>query len=190
MTTTPEPTSVATERRAVARVLVPLLVGAAVSVALGVYGRVHTPTGVIVNIAGFSSGEAVKTFLATVVAFFAIVQVVAAFIMYGRVSAIAPPRWIGALHRWSGRVAFFVAVPVAVNCLYALGFQTYSTRVLLHSLLGCVFFGVFTIKMLVLTRGGAAGWVLPVLGGLVFAVVVGLWLTSALWFLTTNGTLW
>jgi len=29
-----------------------------------------------------------------------------------------------------------LAVPVAIHCLYALGFQQYSTRVLLHSVFG------------------------------------------------------
>ena len=58
---------------------------------------------------------------------------------------------------------------------------------LIHSLLGCVFFGVFTVKMLVLTKRGLAGWVVPLLGGLVFAVLVGVWLTSALWFFDTSG---
>jgi hypothetical protein len=54
--------------------------------------------------------------------------------------------------------------------------------------LGCVFFGVFTVKMLVLTEDGVADWVLPLLGGFVFALIVGLWLTSALWFFTNGAT--
>ena len=44
--------------------------------------------------------------------------------MYGgSIPAITAPPWIGALHRWSGRLAFFIAVPVAVLCLYGIGFQ-------------------------------------------------------------------
>jgi hypothetical protein len=31
------------------------------------------------------------------------------------------------------------------------------------------------------------GWALPVLGGLLFAAFITLWLTSALWFLTSSG---
>jgi Family of unknown function (DUF6529) len=31
------------------------------------------------------------------------------------------------------------------------------------------------------------GWALPVLGGLVFTLVVGLWLSSALWFFRNVG---
>ena len=31
------------------------------------------------------------------------------------------------------------------------------------------------------------GWALPVVGGLLFACLVGLWLTSSLWFFTNVG---
>lgn len=58
---------------------------------------------------------------------------------------------------------------------------------LVHSLLGCFFFGVFTSKMLILPGKELPGWVLPVLGGLVAAALTGLWLTSSLWFFTTFG---
>jgi hypothetical protein len=91
------------------------------------------------------------------------------------------------VHRWSGRLAFLLAVPVAVHCLYAVGLQTGSLRVLVHSLLGCRFFGGFVVKMLGLRRPGLPGWALPVLGGLLFTVLVGLWWTSSWWFFTTFG---
>ena len=41
-------------------VVVAFAIGTAVSIGLGVYGRLHTPTGHAVNIAGFSSGPAAK----------------------------------------------------------------------------------------------------------------------------------
>lgn len=163
-----------------------LLVGSAVSVGLGVYGRLHTPTGVAVNIAGFSGPQEVKVWLASLAFTLALVQLLSALAMYGKLPVRAPAG-IGTVHRWSGRLAFLAAVPVAVHCLYALGFGTYDVRVLLHSLAGCVFFGAFTVKMLSLSRPGQPGWMLPVLGGLVFAALTLLWLTSALWFLTTVG---
>ena len=169
------------ETRAV-RVLWPVLIGALVSVSLGLYGRFHQPTGYSINVAGFSNALAAKTWLTTFALIFAVVQVISARIMYGR----AQPQ-VATIHRWSGRIAFLLTIPVVVHCLYALGFQHYSTRVLIHSLLGCVFFGVFTVKMLVLTKRGLAGWLVPLLGGLVFAVLVGVWLTSALWFFDTSG---
>jgi Family of unknown function (DUF6529) len=167
--------------------LVPLLIGSAVAVALGVYGRLHTPTGIAVSVAGFSSPQTVKVWLASGSALFALVQLASALVMYGKVRWIAAPRWIGAAHRWSGRVAFLLSIPVAVHCLYALGIQSYDTRVLVHSVVGCLFFGAFTAKMLLLTRRGLPGWVLPLAGGVVFTALVTMWLTSSLWFFTTVG---
>ena len=170
-----------------AQLVVPSLVGALVALTLGVYGHLHHPTGIAINIAGFSSPGAVKSWLATGAFAFALVQVCSALVMYGKVPRIAAPAWIGGLHRWSGRIAFLLAVPVAVHCLYALGVQDYSPRVLVHSLLGCAFFGAFTIKMLILPRSGLPGWTLPALGALVFTALTGLWFTSAYWFFSAFG---
>jgi hypothetical protein len=169
------------------RLLVPLAVGAAVSLSLGVYGRVHSPTGIAVNLAGFSGPQTVKVWLASGAFLFALLQLGSALVMYGKLPAVPAPAWIGTAHRWSGRVAFLLSVPVALHCLYALGFQSYSGRVVAHSLLGCLFFGAFTVKMLALTRRGLPGWALPAIGGLVFTALVGLWLTSSLWFFVTLG---
>lgn len=176
-----------------AALVVPLLVGGAVAVALGVYGRLHEPTGWAVRVPGFSSALTFKTWLATGSAALAVVQLLTALAMYGRLPRLAGGRWLTgrswlpALHRQSGRVAFLLAVPVAVHCLYAFGFQDYSRRVLVHSLAGCFFFGAFAAKMLGLTRSRLPGWALPALGGLVFAALVLVWLTSSLWFFTTVG---
>ena len=170
-----------------AKIVVPSLIGALVALTLGIYGRLHHPTGIAINIAGFTSPGYVKSWLATVATVFAVVQVVSALVMYGKVPHVAAPSWIGGLHRWSGRIAFILAVPVAIHCLYALGFQNYSTRVLLHSLFGCAFFGAFTVKMLILPKRGLPGWVLPVVGALVFTLLVALWFTSAFWFFSTFG---
>ena len=170
-----------------AKIVVPSLIGALVALTLGVYGRLHHPTGIAVNIAGFSSPGYVKSWLATVATAFALVQVGSALVMYGKVPHVAAPSWIGGLHRWSGRLAFLLAVPVAIHCLYALGFQNYSTRVFLHSLFGCAFFGAFTVKMLILPKRGLPGWLLPVVGALVFTLLVALWFTSAYWFFSTFG---
>ena len=170
-----------------AKLVVPSLIGGLVALTLGLYGRLHHPTGIAVNIAGFSSPGSVKSWLATAATVFALVQVSSALVMYGKVPRVAAPSWIGGLHRWSGRIAFLLAVPVAIHCLYALGFQHYSTRVLLHSLFGCAFFGAFTVKMLILPKRGVPGWVLPVVGALVFALLVAIWFTSAFWFFSTFG---
>ena len=170
-----------------AKLVVPSLIGALVALTLGIYGRLHHPTGIAINIAGFSNPGSVKSWLATGATAFALVQVGSALVMYGKVPRIAAPSWIGGLHQWSGRIAFLLAVPVAVHCLYALGFQNYSTRVLVHSLLGCAFFGAFTVKMLILPKRGLPSWILPAFGALVFTALTGVWLTSAFWFFSTFG---
>ncbi|MEU5689735.1 hypothetical protein DEJ48_30875 [Streptomyces venezuelae] len=167
-----------------ARYLAPALVAAAVAIGLGAYGRVHDPAGTAFNLAGFSSTSAVKSWLGTAAFAFVLVQVVSALMLYGRLPG---PSWSAALHRWSGRIAFLVSVPVAVHCLYALGYQTYSTRVLWHSLLGCFFYGAFSAKMLLLRTERLPGRLLPVVAGLVFAALTGIWLSSALWFFRTFG---
>jgi hypothetical protein len=177
----------ATPRRRTAGLLVvPLLVGAGVALTLGVYGKLHTPTGVAVNVAGFSSAQTVKVWLASGAALFAVAQLLSALSMWGKLGSFSPS-WAGTLHRWSGRTAFLLTVPVAVHCLYALGFSSYDTRTLAHSLLGCFFFGAFAAKMLILPKKGLPGWTLPVVGGLVFTALIALWLTSSVWYFTTVG---
>ena len=171
----------------IGKLIVPSLIGGLVALTLGIYGRLHHPTGIAVSISGFTSAGYAKSWLATGATVFAIVQVISALVMYGKIPRVSAPSWIGRAHRWSGRIAFLLAVPVAINCLYGLGFQSYSTRVLIHSLLGCAFFGAFTVKMLILPKRGLPNWVLPLAGAVVFTLLVGLWFTSAYWFFSTFG---
>jgi hypothetical protein len=182
------PAPPAPSRTRVAALLVPAAVGIAVSVGLGVYGRLHEGTGTAINIAGFSSGLAAKTWLTTAAFVLVLVQLWTSMRMYGRLSRRGPvgPR-TAFLHRWSGRAAVLLTIPVAVHCLYALGYEDSSLRVLLHSLAGCFFYGAFTAKMLVLPRRDAPRWALPVLGGLVFVLMTALFLTSSVWFFSTKG---
>jgi Family of unknown function (DUF6529) len=173
--------------RGTAVVLTPLLVGGTVAITLGVYGRLHEPAGVSVQLAGFGDPLTAKVWLASAAALGALIQLGSALVIYGRVPRIHAPSWIGSLHRWSGRTSFLLTVPIAVHCLYVLGMQWDRPRVLAHSLAGCLFFGAFTAKMLVLPKPGAPRWALPVLGGLVFTTLTVLWLTSSLWFLVNYG---
>jgi hypothetical protein len=76
---------------------------------------------------------------------------------------------------------------VAFHCIWALGFATGETRVLIHSIGGCAFYGAYSAKMLGLRTKGLPGWVLPVLGGAVLTSLVVLWLTASLWFFTRSG---
>jgi uncharacterized protein DUF6529 len=165
---------------------VPLLVGAAVSVAVGVFGRLHTPTGTALFTGPFPSLVAMKVWLTVVVLGLALAQLVSALWIYGRLGRPAPP-WLGGLHRGLGALAVLVSLPVAVNCLWVLGLQSSSPRVLAHGLLGCAFYGAFVAKVLVLRWRRLPNWALPAVAGLLFTTVVGVSLTSAIWYLATEG---
>jgi pSer/pThr/pTyr-binding forkhead associated (FHA) protein len=173
-------------RPAAPRLLVAAGVGAAIAFALGVYGRVHTPSQQLVFTLGLSSTIAMKVWLSTVVLAFAIAQVVMALWLYGKLPWPARS-WLGTAHRLSGRIAFLVSLPVAYHCLWSLGFQSTNTRVLLHSLFGCAFYGAFAAKVTIVRSRGMPGWALPVAGGLVFTLLVLVWCLSALWFVQNQG---
>jgi hypothetical protein len=95
-----------------------------------------------------------------------------------------PPqgRFYHVVHRWSGRTAILLTLPVAYHCIFMLGFGTDSPRVLIHSLLGSALYGAVVAKVLIVRSSRFAPWVLPVAGGLLFSILLRLWLTSALWF--------
>jgi hypothetical protein len=169
------------------RLVAVLLIGGAISVALGVYGKVHDPTHEQPYTWFFSSTIQLKVWFATTALALAVVQVLLGMRMYDKISIPRQaPSWLGDAHRLVGTLAFVITLPVAYQCLWALGFQSTDTRVLVHSLLGCFFYGVFTVKVLAVRVKGLPARTLPFAGGVVFATLVGLWLTSALWFLTSR----
>ena len=88
--------------------------------------------------------------------------------VYGKLPGKAPA-WAGTAHRISGRLAFIITLPVAYHCLWSFGFQDTSTRVLIHSLLGCAFYGAFAAKVTIVRSKGLPGIALPIAGGLTFA---------------------
>ena len=144
--------------------LVALLSGCGVALALGLYA---------------------KAWLTTAAVVFAVVQLITGARLTRQAAA---PAWMATVHRWSGRIAVLLTVPVIIHCIYALGFGTYSARVIAHSVLGCIFYGAFVTKMLCLVRrDDMPKWVLPVMGGVVFVSLVALWATSALWLFATKG---
>jgi hypothetical protein len=165
------------------RLLVLVVAGALVSVLLGVYGNVHDPTGEKPYTLVFSDTINLKVWFATGALVLAAAQVLLALRLYGKIHIPRrEPPWLGDAHRLTGTVAFGLTIPVAYQCLWALGFQSTDTRVVLHSLLGCFFFGAFTIKVLAVRTRGLPDWVLPVVGGTVFAALVLIWTTSSVWF--------
>ena len=181
--TTPSPTPIPARR------MIPVaLAGACVSVALGVYGRVHEPTGGRITKLFFPSLPAMKAWLATVAFALALAQLGSALAMFGRLPGVrGAPRWLGPVHRWSGTAAFVVSLPVAYHCLWALGLQSTGARPVAHGLFGCFFYGAFATKLLCLHTRGLPRWRLPVVGGLLVTALTGAWLTSALWFFTSVG---
>lgn len=172
----------------VAPLLLIAAAGGAVALAVGTYGRVHTPTGQGIVTFGFPAVLPMKAWFATGAFALALVQLLSALRMWDRISVPRrKPAWLGAAHRWSGTAAFVLTLPVAYHCLWALGFQQTTARVLGHSILGCAFYGAFTTKMLALRSERVPGWSLPVLGGTLVALLTGLWLTSSLWYFTNVG---
>ena len=165
-----------------------LLAGAAVAVAIGVYARLHRPAARPLFLLGFSGMLQLKAWLATAALVLVVAQVVTALWMWGRLPGVGrAPRWLAGAHRWSGSVAFVLTLPVAVHCVWSLGFVTTTPRVLAHGLLGCAFYGAFAAKMLGLRLRGLPSWSVPVLGGSVFALFLLVWTTSAVWFFTRSG---
>jgi hypothetical protein len=169
--------------------LVPLVVGGAVAVLLGVYGRNHDATGRGLSKLFFSDGIHLKAWFATIAVVFALFQVLSALRLYGTIKIPrAFPSWLGQAHRLSGTLAFLFSLPVAYHCLWGLGFATTGgSRRVLHSIFGCLFYGAFASKVIVVRSKRMPGWALPVIGGITFTVLVLVWMTSALWFFNQRG---
>ena len=134
----------------------------------------------------FSEPIAFKAWFATVAVSLAVVQVLSAARIYGRLERIIripyPP--IGRIHRWSGRLVLLFTLPVAFHCIFILGFQTTDARVVVHSLAGSFVYGVFAAKVFIVKDHGYPRWALPVVGGTLFTIVTTIWLTSSLWYFT------
>src|SRR5437763_15317930 len=105
-------TAPAEPRPASGRLIAALLLGAAVALALGVYGHVHDPSQKLVFTLFFKSTIAMKVWLATIALAFAVIQVGSALWLYGKIGGAAPP-CLGNVHRLSGRLAFIFSLPVA-----------------------------------------------------------------------------
>ena len=182
-------TAAAPATRVPVKLLGIFLIGAAVSVALGVYGGVHDPTYEAPYKLFFTSTLSFKVWFATIVVACACVQIFTALRMYGKVHVPKEmPSWWGDLHRLSGTLAFGFSLPVAYHCLWSLGFAATgsdgadSKRIVVHSIFGCFFYGIFAMKVLSVRARGLPGWTLPVVGGTAFVVLVVIWTTSSVWY--------
>lgn len=173
-----------TGRSTAIRLVWVVLAAAVVIVALYVFGTHHTPSYTF-SLFGKQGVQALrlKSQIATVVLGLALVQLLLALWLYAKLPGLgSPSRSVGRTHRIVGAVLFLATLPVAVHCMFAYGVQTYNTRVTVHSLAGCFFYGAFVAKVLVVRSRRLPGWVLPVLGGLLVTIIAVTWYTSALWY--------
>jgi hypothetical protein len=139
---------------------------------------------------GFSDNLTFKSWLASGVLLLAAAQLLTALWLFGRLPFVRRrPAWLARTHRSVGLTAFLLSLPVAFCCLYSYGFapEPMTARTLAHSVLGCLFYGVFAVKVVAVRGRRLAAWVLPVAGGTLFTLVVLLWMTSALWFFRVTG---
>ena len=157
------------------------LLAAGVAAALYVAGRLHQPD---YSFSMFGTDPVPpKSLLATILLGLAVVQVLLALWMYRKLPlAGRPPRPVPVTHRVTGLALFALTVPVAVHCLIAYGVQLTSPRVAVHSVAGCLFYGAFTAKVLLVQSRRLPGWALPAAGGALAILVAVLWYTSALWY--------
>lgn len=168
--------------------------GAVVALLLGVFGVVHEPTLTGTTTLGFGTVIEMKVVVSTAIGVLAVLQVVGALWMYGKLG-VAAPSWVGTAHRVSGAVTLLLSVFVGYHCLWALGLESgrldngekVPLRTVVHGVLGCVVFGAAIVKVVAVRSRRAPGWLLPVAGGLLFALLVLVVLTSAVWYVGAHG---
>jgi len=138
----------------------------------------------------FSDTLYLKAWLASATLVLGVGQLLTAARIYGALH-VSPRTWVyQVVHRWSGRVALALTLPVAFNCLFELGVRPLDVRIMVHAILGAFIYGVFVTKFLLLRMDRmdrTPGWMLPILGSALFTTILGLWLTSAYWLFTLYG---
>ena len=168
--------------------------GAVVALLLGVFGTVHDPTLDGTTTLGFDTVLAMKVAVTCVIGVLAVLQLVGALWMYGKLGRPAPS-WVGPVHRVTGALALLLTVFVAYHCLWALGLESghlpdgekVPLRTVVHGVAGCAVFGAVVVKVTAVRSKRAPGWFLPVAGGLLFSLLILVVLTSAVWYLNANG---
>jgi hypothetical protein len=172
------------EKRSARWLVVPLVLFAVVALTAGLLARDPEAGGYFDLI--FSDPIHMKAWLASVAVALGLFQLFTAAWIFRKLPW-SKPAWVNPAHRWSGRLAFVATLPVAYHCIFKLGYQDATTRVMWHSLLGCAFFGAYAAKVTIVRLKRFPGPTLPIAGGLLFAILVGVWWTSARWFFDTAG---
>jgi hypothetical protein len=169
---------------------IPFLIFAVVSLGIGELSArtVRQPYGApYFSLYLFSDPLHMKIWLTTASAVLACFQLLTSARMYKVVRFPPQGRFYNIVHRWSGRTAIALTVPVAYHCIFLLGFGTYDARVYIHSLLGCMLYGAFLAKVIFVEFRRWPGWAIPVAGGTLFTLLIGLWLTTFPYFVSTFG---
>ena len=165
-------------------VALPVFLGALVSLAAGLLADHSTRSKGYFRLF-FSDPIHLKAGFATAAAVLACFQLLTAAWIFRKLPW-RKPAWVNPAHRWSGRLAFALTIPVAYHCIFKLGFQDPDTRVLAHSLLGCAVYGAFAAKVTIVRLHRFPRPVLPIAGALLFATLIGVWYTSAVWLYTSS----
>ncbi|MEU0967624.1 DUF6529 family protein [Streptomyces sp. NPDC005917] len=156
-----------------------------VAVAVGVYafGRTHTPdyTTGLFGQHGVGVND-LKARLGSALMALALVQLLLGLWMYGRLpGAGAAPHRVHPTHRLIGLLAFLLSLPISYHCITAYGVDFTNSRVAVHSITGCVLYGAFVAKVLVVRSRRLPGWALPTAGGVLVTAIALMWYTAALW---------
>ena len=168
--------------------------GAVIALLIGVFGKVHDPTLDGTTTLGFDTVIDMKVVVTTVIGVLVVLQLLGALWMYGKLG-IRAPSWVGPAHRACGTIALLLSVFVAYHCLWALGLESgtlkdgekVATRTVVHGVLGCAVFGAIVVKVVAVRSKRAPRWFLPLAGGLLFALLVLVVLTSAVWYINAKG---
>ncbi|MET0764015.1 MAG: DUF6529 family protein [Blastococcus sp.] len=182
------------QQKSMAVPLAAFAAGAIVALLVGVFGRVHNPTLDGTTTLGFDTVIDMKVVLSTVIGVLAVIQVIGALVIYGKLG-IRAPSWLGTAHRITGATALVLTIFVAYHCLWALGLEVgtlpdghkVGLRTVVHGVLGCMVIGAIAVKVTAVRSRRAPGWFLPVAGGLLFTLLVLAVLTSAGWYIGQNG---
>jgi hypothetical protein len=171
------------------RLAAALATGALVTLSIGLLERhlLATPHPISYFHLFFSDTLYMKAWLASATLVLGVGQLITAAGMFGALRIALRPRFSHLVHRWSGRVAMALTLPVAFNCLFELGVHPFDLRIMVHAILGAFIYGVFVTKFLLLRLEHAPGWLLPILGSALFTTILGLWLTSAYWLFNLYG---
>jgi hypothetical protein len=180
--------------RSMAVPLAAFAAGAVVALLLGIFGKVHDPTLSRTTTLGFNTVLAMKVAVSCVIGVLAVFQLIGALWMYGKLG-LSVPAWLGPVHRITGATALLLSVFVAYHCIWALGLESghlangevVPLRTVVHGVLGCAVFGAVVVKVVAVRSRRAPGWFLPVAGGLLFALLIAVVLTSAVWYLGAHG---